>query len=310
MPSPRSRTKSRVSASAFIRAQPATMSAAEVITKGKAQGLTFSPQLVSAVRSQRVTGRSVGRRVDRSGKVALARSRGPRLLPQPRLPADLYIRKVGRGGHMILVSFSLGRLRDLTHAELAVARMAAGGDSNAVIARVRGTSRHTVARQMTSVLRKLHIGARLSLATISELGAWSPSRPRRHVGLPGGSLPSGEGHGVEPTEAAHIWREIALGQWATLAGVDVGGLRRALMKHDSVKPVDWLALSKVHRQALALAAGGFSQRVIALKLGLPASTVSGVLASARKRLGFRSLGHLLRAYCAPEPTRLRTPRRS
>ena len=40
------------------------------------------------------------------------------------------------------------------------------------------------------------------------------------------------------------------------------------------------------------------QKAIAIKLGLGSSTVSGVVQGARKRLGFASLGQLLRAYCA------------
>jgi DNA-binding CsgD family transcriptional regulator len=105
----------------------------------------------------------------------------PRLLSQPGWPADLRIRTIGRDADVILVSFSLGPLTGLTRAELEVARLANAGHANAVIARERRTSMHTVARQMSSVVCKLGIGSRLGLATIAELGV----RERRRRGARG-----------------------------------------------------------------------------------------------------------------------------
>ncbi len=42
--------KTPLSKSDFIRSQPTSVSAAEVVKKGKAQGIKFSPQLVYNVR--------------------------------------------------------------------------------------------------------------------------------------------------------------------------------------------------------------------------------------------------------------------
>jgi DNA-binding NarL/FixJ family response regulator len=220
--------------------------------------------------------------------------------PPPGQPADLYMRALDEGGQVILVSFSLGRLLALTRAELDVVRWADAGHPNGVIARERQTSMFTVARQMGEALPKLGISARLLLATIPELRAWSPQPLGIGAagGMPAATLPSESGREVEPREATRIWREIAAGQWSTVAGVDAGGLRHAVMRRDTAKPVAWAELDEVHRAALALMAGGFAQKVIAMKLGLAASTVSGALKTAHKRLGFRSLGQLLRAYCA------------
>jgi DNA-binding CsgD family transcriptional regulator len=95
-----------------------------------------------------------------------------------------------------------------------------------------------------------------------------------------------------------IWREVAAGQWVTLTGVDAGGLRHAVMRRDSTRLLDWSLLSKVQRDVLTLTANDLPQKVIAMKLGLAPSTVSGALQIACKRLGFRSLGQLIRAYCA------------
>ena len=224
----------------------------------------------------------------------------PRLLPQPGWPADLRIRTIGQDEHVILVSFSLGPLTGLTRAELEVARLASAGRANALIARERRTSVRTVARQMSSVMWKLGIASRLGLATIAELSAWSPmgSGNGGLLGTPMHSLLSARGTEVEQRRVTRIWREIASGRWATLAGVDAHGMRHATMIRDSAKPVDWLVLSRLHWDVLALIAGGFAQKVIAMKLGLAPSTVSSALATARRRLGFGSLDQLLRAYCA------------
>jgi DNA-binding NarL/FixJ family response regulator len=223
----------------------------------------------------------------------------PRLLEQPGRPADLHVRALDASGHMILVSFSLGRLTALNRSELHVARLANAGFSNAGIARERQTSTHTVARQMSSLLGKLGVGSRLGLATIPELAAWSPSS---HSGTGEGAeldaLLSANGHEVEPQQVTRIWREIASGQWSSIAGVDAGGMRHTTMRRDSGQRVDWLALSRVQWEVLAFVAGGLPQKVIAMKRGLAPSTVSSALAAAGKRLGFASQAQLLRAYCA------------
>ncbi len=104
-----------------------------------------------------------------------------------------------------------------------------------------------------------------------------------------------------------IWREIASGRCSSIAGVDAGGMRHTTMRRDCGQPVDWLALSRLQREVLAFVAGGLPQKVIAMKLGLAPSTVSSVLAAARKRLGFASQAQLLRAYCAALDPTDRTP---
>jgi DNA-binding CsgD family transcriptional regulator len=222
-----------------------------------------------------------------------------RALLAPGQPADLYMRALDQSGHVVLVSFSLGRLLSLTRSELDVVRWAHAGHANGVIARERQTAIHTVARQMSEAMRKLGIDARLRLAMIPELSAWSPPGLGLRAGcVPARTLPSGNGREVEPHEVARIWREIAAGQWSALAGVDAGGLRHAVTCRDAAKPVAWQVLNHLQREVLALTASGFPQKVIAMKLGLAPSTMSGALQRAHKLLGFGSLGQLLRAYCA------------
>jgi DNA-binding NarL/FixJ family response regulator len=85
------------------------------------------------------------------------------------LPAGLRIRNVAGASKVIIVSFSLDRVRALTPAELHVARLVNAGHSNEAVARLRGTSTHTVARQVSRVLKKLRVGSRLALGTIPEI---------------------------------------------------------------------------------------------------------------------------------------------
>ena len=86
-------------------------------------------------------------------------------------PQALCMRQVDPHSPLVMVSFSLGQLQLLSPAQLAVARLATAGMSNAAIAHLRGTAVRTVARQMACVLNRLAIGSRLGLATIPELGA-------------------------------------------------------------------------------------------------------------------------------------------
>jgi DNA-binding NarL/FixJ family response regulator len=218
----------------------------------------------------------------------------------PGQPAHLRVRAVGVGESVVLVSFSLGRLMALTRAELEVARWAHAGYSNIVIARERRTAIRTVAGQMVAAMGKLGIGARLWLATVPELSAWSPpALPFEAAGdAPLESRLSGTRGELGPEDVARVWREIAAGQWSTLTGIDADGLRHAVMSRGSEPPIDWQVLRPMHRLVLAHLADGSPQKVIAMKLGMPPSTVSATLDGARRRLGFAALHELVRAYCA------------
>jgi DNA-binding CsgD family transcriptional regulator len=80
--------------------------------------------------------------------------------------------------------------------------------------------------------------------------------------------------------------------------VDLDDASHVVLRRISDRRVNWGELNMVQREALDLAAEGLAQKAIAMKLGLAPSTASAVMASACRRLGFHSLGELLRAYCA------------
>jgi DNA-binding NarL/FixJ family response regulator len=201
---------------------------------------------------------------------------------------------------VVLVSFSLGRLTELTRAELAVARWATTGHSNVSIASVRRASTRTVAAQMANVLSKLHIGARLELATIAELVPWSP--PRLRIQTPPDlrldSLLLDEGSAIDPPKMQRIWCAMASGHCETLAAADTGDTGHVAIRCVCNRPIDWKVLSERERDILELMAGGFAQKSIAMKLGLAPATVSCAVDAARQRLGFAAGIQLLRAYCA------------
>lgn len=84
------------------------------------------------------------------------------------IPLDLRAAAMHLGSdELIVVSFPIAHDEDekrLTAAERAVVDLAAKGLTNAAIAAIRRTSARTVANQLASAFRKLHIHARCELA--------------------------------------------------------------------------------------------------------------------------------------------------
>jgi DNA-binding NarL/FixJ family response regulator len=235
-----------------------------------------------------------------AGTAAPPPGTAPHLVSSCDWPPHLHMRFLDCNGQLVRVSFYLGRLRVLSRCELAVARWASEGHSNAAIAALRQTSMHTVARQMSSVISKLGLGSRLGLATLAELNAWAPPCPTMSANENGASDSwlKADGIRVEPQEMARIWREIASEQWSPLASLDLGAVSYVAMRRASSKEVQWARLTEKERGVVDLMAQGFAQKVVAMKLGLAPSSVSSLFRSAHKRLGFRAPFQLLRAYCA------------
>jgi DNA-binding CsgD family transcriptional regulator len=101
---------------------------------------------------------------------------------------------------------------------------------------------------------------------------------------------------IPSSEAADIWREIAMGHWEVLAACDADGVRHVALKPAASKAtIDWSLLNERERRVLALVARGHAQKVIAMRLALSPTSVSAAFRSARDRLGFESSGDLVRA---------------
>jgi DNA-binding CsgD family transcriptional regulator len=82
------------------------------------------------------------------------------------------------------------------------------------------------------------------------------------------------------------------------------GSRLALATRADVAPTgdatvaNWSLLTERQREVLARIASGTPQKVVAIDLGVSASTVSGALREARARLGFASIAQMVAAWCA------------
>ena len=101
---------------------------------------------------------------------------------------------------------------------------------------------------------------------------------------------------IASSEAAAIWREMAVGHWEVVAACDSDGTRHvAITRVASRAAVDWSLLTGRERRVLALVACGHAQKVIAMRLGLSPTTVSATFRAARDRLGFASSNELVRA---------------
>ena len=88
--------------------------------------------------------------------------------------------RIGKERWVVLsVPVPSGARVELSEAERAVKAMLLRGDSNADIARARGTSVRTVANQVASIFRKLGVRSRAELATREALAASGGTNGKR-----------------------------------------------------------------------------------------------------------------------------------
>jgi DNA-binding CsgD family transcriptional regulator len=98
----------------------------------------------------------------------------PQAVVDPKPPRGLDgVRFEAVAGEMAVLSFPIdareGALVSLTNAEHEVVLAVERGESNAEIARARGTSTRTVANQLASVFKKLGVASRAELVATSAL---------------------------------------------------------------------------------------------------------------------------------------------
>lgn len=133
---------SRPNKSAFIRALPAEMTAAEAIEKGKAAGLTFSANFVSAIRSKVRTGTkgkvarkpvsAKGQRGPKPKTAGMSASDFVRSMPASMKPADVLAAAKAKGIKMS---------RNLIYAVRTAAKKKVGAAPSAVRGRPRKAAR-------------------------------------------------------------------------------------------------------------------------------------------------------------------------
>jgi DNA-binding CsgD family transcriptional regulator len=96
----------------------------------------------------------------------------------------------------------------------------------------------------------------------------------------------------DPEEALALWQALVSGRWSLIEHFDSDGRRFVVAHRNDADVPDMRGLTLRERQALAHAALGHANKVIAYELGLSPSTVAGHLAGARRKLELASAGAL------------------
>jgi len=98
---------------------------------------------------------------------------------------------------------------------------------------------------------------------------------------------------TDPERAVAIWLGLVAGRWSLVDQEDRDGRRYVLAYRNAPEAGDQHALTERERQVLAYAALGHSNKLIAYELGIAPSTISGLLARARRKLGASSKSECL-----------------
>jgi DNA-binding CsgD family transcriptional regulator len=99
-----------------------------------------------------------------------------------------------------------------------------------------------------------------------------------------------------PHEALEQWRALVAGRWSLVDSFERDGRRYLMARRNDPRLEFPRALSQRHRQIVAYAASGHSNKYIAYALGLAPSTVATHLAAAMLRLGARNRSDLVRLW--------------
>ncbi len=111
-------------------------------------------------------------------------------------------------------------------------------------------------------------------------------------------------HGIavrkeSPEQALELWRALVSGRWSLVDHVDRDGKRFVLARRNPPDIHEPSALTPNERAVAAYTASGMSNKAIAYELGLAASTVSGLLMSALRKLRMTSRAELVAMFANP-----------
>lgn len=95
--------------------------------------------------------------------------------------------------------------------------------------------------------------------------------------------------------ALAVWEGLVDGRWSLVERFDVDGRRFILAHKNPEEVVDPRGLSSLEARVTALAARGYSDKLVAYHLGIAEGTVASHLARAMRKLGITSRVELLRA---------------
>jgi DNA-binding CsgD family transcriptional regulator len=94
---------------------------------------------------------------------------------------------------------------------------------------------------------------------------------------------------------AGLWRELRRGDWPIIDGYVFEGRSFVVARRSPSAAGRWDELTARERQVVALAAAGYSNKVIACELGVATSTVGVHLGNARQKLGAKTRAALIGA---------------
>lgn len=97
----------------------------------------------------------------------------------------------------------------------------------------------------------------------------------------------------DPDQAMEIWRGLVDGRWSLVDWFDSDGRRFVIARPNAPTVDDPRGLTLRERQVVTYAALGESSKLISYRLGLAKSTVSGLLSSAKRKLGVRNQSQLV-----------------
>jgi DNA-binding CsgD family transcriptional regulator len=102
----------------------------------------------------------------------------------------------------------------------------------------------------------------------------------------------------EPEQAVELWRGLVSGRWTLVDHFESDGKRYVLARRNDVRVGGLASLTLRERQAVAYAALGHTNKLIAYEMGLSASTVGVLLHRAGRKLGTSTREALVAAYQA------------
>ena len=98
------------------------------------------------------------------------------------------------------------------------------------------------------------------------------------------------------TNDAAAWRALVAGLLVVVELNDRDGRRTIVARPRAVDGCSWDALTPCERDAVALAAAGHTNKLIAYELGIATSTVAMRLLRATRKLGLRSRVELIASF--------------